>query len=169
MKVRLKDTISGILVEAEITVTGLSDMPLKKDGWNFNWRQLYQEHIGTMLFKLTLEDSPKQVEGMLMLTLQGNGLLYMDCVEVAPHNYGSKGRYDLVAGCLLAYGCLMGKEHGKEQYEGYLSFESKTVLIEMYQEKYGATWAMGQRMFFSPEAGIKLIELYLRGSEKLQK
>jgi hypothetical protein len=100
-----------------------------------------------------------------MLSLLENGIVYMDCIEVAPKNYGSKGRYDLVAGSLIAYGCKLSFELGKPPYNGYLAFESKTVLIELYQEKYGATWAMGQRMFFSPDAGVKLMELYLQGSE----
>ncbi|MBI5914404.1 MAG: hypothetical protein HY842_03445 [Bacteroidetes bacterium] len=164
MKVSVKDTLSGNLIAAEIKAARLADMPLKKDGWQFNWRELCKKS-GATFFKLTLENSAQKVEGMLMLTLQDGGMLYMDCLEVAPKNYGSKGQLDFVAGCLLAYACKLSKEIGKPPYDGYLSFESKTVLIEMYQKKYGATWAMGQRMFFSPAAGIKLMELFLQSSE----
>lgn len=164
MKVQVKDTLSGKLVPAEIMDANFNDMPFKKDGWHFTWRELFRKQ-GAVFYKLVLDDSPQKIEGMIMLRLLDEGIVYMDCIEVAPHNYGSKGRYDLVAGCLIAYGCRLSFELGKASYNGYLLFESKTVLIEMYQNKYGATWAMmGQRMFFTPEAGIKLMELYLRDS-----
>ena len=164
MKTHLKETSTGKMVAAEIVAAQLSDMPLKKDGWNFNWRALYKKPK-SIFYKAVLADSTKKIEGIIMLTLQEDGILYMDCIEVAPINYGSKGKYDFVAGALLAFGCHLSREFGKPPYEGYLSFESKTVLIELYEKKYGASWAMGRRMFFSPEAGIKLMELYLQGSE----
>lgn len=43
MKVMLKDTQSGNPVAAEIKAAELADMPLKKDGWQFNWRELYAQ------------------------------------------------------------------------------------------------------------------------------
>ena len=45
---------------------------------------------------------------------------------------------------------------------GFLSFESKTKLMKLYQEKYGAIAAMGQKMFFDPEGGKKLMRMYLK-------
>lgn len=163
MKVQVKDTLSGNMASAEIMVAKFSDMPLKKDGWQFTWRELFRKQ-GAVFYKLVLDDSPQKIEGIIMLSLLDYGIVYMDCIEVAPHNYGSKGRYDLVAGCLIAYGCMQSFELGKPPYDGCLSFESKTVLIALYQEKYGATMGLGQRMFFSPQAGIKLMELYLQDS-----
>lgn len=114
-----------------------------------------------MFFKITLEESPDQIEGMVMLSLMYDEMLYLNNIEVAPHNYGKGGQYDNVAGCLLAFACRMGMSHGKGNYKGFLAFDSKTELIELYQNKYGATWAMGQKMYFTPEAGDKLMEKYL--------
>lgn len=125
-----------------------------------------RHRLKAWFFMLSLKNSPTLAEGMLMITLQEPGLLYMDCIEVAPHNYGANGKYDLVAGCLLAYGCKLSQELGRGPYKGYLSFESKTVLIDLYQEKYGATWAMGQRMYFDPEAGSRLMATYFKNQKK---
>jgi len=50
----------------------------------------------------------------------------------------------------------------KYKHKGYLTFESKTKLIPLYQQKYGAILAMGQRMFIDPEMGLKLIDKYLK-------
>ena len=63
--------------------------------------------------------------------------------------------------CLIAYGCPISFEIGKNNYEGFLTFESKTELIQLYHDRYGATLAAGQRMFIEPEVSIELIEKYL--------
>ncbi len=96
-----------------------------------------------------------------MLSVMYEEMLYMNNIEVAPHNLGSDGKYDNVAGCLIAFGCLKSFELGKNTYKGYLTFESKTELIPLYQDKYGATLAMGQRMFIDPDTGLGLIDKYL--------
>jgi hypothetical protein len=63
---------------------------------------------------------------------------------------------------LLAFACYKSFELGRGHYVGFLSFESKTKLMKLYQEKYGAIAAMGQKMFFDPEGGKKLMRMYLK-------
>jgi hypothetical protein len=41
-------------------------------------------------------------------------------------------------------------------------FESKTKLIELYLNKYGAMLLGGRRMAFNDDAGQKLIDRYLQ-------
>lgn len=163
MKVQIKDISTDSLVAAEVVKANFNDMPLKKDGWQFTWRELFRKQSAAF-YKLVLENSPYKIEGMIMLSLLDGGIVFMDSIEVAPHNYGSKGRYDSVAGRLIAYGSNLSFELGKPPYDGCLSFESKTVLMELCLNKYGASMGLGQRMFFSPEAGFRLMELYLQGS-----
>ena len=88
-------------------------------------------------------------------------MLIMDLVEIAPHNIGRESkRYDYVAGCLIAFAC---RESFKleNNYKGFLSFESKTELIEWYMDKYHAKIAMGQKMYIAPNDGQHLINEYL--------
>lgn len=160
MKVYLEEVASGEQIEALISKASLKEMPLRKDGWQFTWKQLGKTE-GADFFKLTKLDSPQEIEGILMLTLLNEEMLFMNNIEVAPHNYGSKGKYENVAESLIAFACLKSFEQGKNYYLGYLSFESKTRLISLYQEKYGATLAVGQKMFFAPEAGKTLMKKYL--------
>jgi hypothetical protein len=160
MKVYLQEVKSGNLVEAIISKALKADLPLRKDGWQFTWRKLGKVE-GAQFYKLTTVESPDEVEGMLMLTLFNEEMLYMNNIEVAPHNFGSEGKYDHVAGSLIAFACYKSFELGKNYYMGFLSFDSKTRLIELYEKKYGATFAMGQKMFFDPEAGKKLMKRYL--------
>ncbi|HMQ46132.1 MAG TPA: hypothetical protein PKA00_00265 [Saprospiraceae bacterium] len=161
MKVYLEEVASGVTIEALITKAEAKEMPLKKKGWQFNWRQLSKTE-GADFYKLTKLDTPEEIEGVLMITLLNEEMLYMNNIEVAPHNYGSNGKYSKVAGSLLAFACYKSFEQGKSYYLGYLSFDSKTSLIRLYQEKYGATLAMGQKMFFDPDAGKKLMKKYLK-------
>lgn len=148
-------------IEAIIQKANSRDMPIKKNGWQFTWKSLYKTE-GSEFYKLTLRDTKPEVEGVIMLSLMHDEMLYMNNIEIAPRNLGSNGKYDNVAGCLLAFGCKMSFEIGKNAYKGYLTFESKSTLISLYQKKYGATLAMGQRMFIEPNIGLELIEKYLK-------
>lgn len=47
----------------------------------------------------------------------------MAYIEVAPHNRGIDKKYDLVAGCLIAYACRLSFIHGKDAYKGWLAFD----------------------------------------------
>ena len=156
--VYILEVLKNKLVEAEIVLTKKENIPLKKDGWNFNWRQLSKkENVQSYVLKLV--NSEKTVEGALLLKIEEN-MLIMDVLELAPHNIGSKKRYDYVAGSLIAYACRKSfKLEGN--YKGFLTFVSKTNLIDWYIEKYGAELALGQRMFIDWENGKKLIEKYL--------
>ncbi|WP_445955837.1 hypothetical protein [Yeosuana sp.] len=146
------------LIEAEIVIAS-GKMPLKKDGWNFNWNELIKEK-NTKTYILKLKDSTQITQGIIQLRIE-NDMLIMDVVEIAPHNLGSSNKkFDLVAGCLIAFACRESfKIEGN--YRGFLTFTSKTNLIEWYKKKYGATQALGQRMFIDDINGLKLIEKYL--------
>ena len=144
---------------------GLADMPLKKDGWQFNWRELHRENKQSLFFKLTLHKSPEKAEGMVVFTMLENGLLYMDCIEVAPTNYGSKGRYDYVAGSLLAIGCLLAGKLGRDVY----------IRLSPFYQQNRLDWALCQQIrhyagrwpkaIFQRHRWEKLIDTYLIGDQ----
>lgn len=89
-------------------------------------------------------------------------MVIMDVIEIAPHNIGSSNKkYNDVAGCLIAFACRESfKIEGN--YKGFLTFTSKTNLIDWYKNTYGATQTLGQRMFIDDLAGLKLTEKYLK-------
>lgn len=160
----LLDLKTDTLVEAEIVKATIKDMPLKKDKWNFNWRAIFK-YKNTETFILRLTSNPESIQGVLQLKKQG-GMLIMDLVEIAPHNIGQENkRYDYVAGCLIAFAC---RETFKleNNYKGFLTFESKTQLIEWYMENYYAKIAIGQKMYIEPINGQKLIEKYINRKNK---
>lgn len=151
------DKINGELVSSEILPIDTKAIPLKKDGWSFNWRQLSKEG---QVFVLKTINSPNNIEGVLCLKREQN-MLIMEALELAPYNIGQTDkRYDYVAGCLIAHGCRESFKI-KGDYKGFLTFVSKTNLIKWYSEKYVAELALGQRMFIDWENGEKLIDKYL--------
>ncbi|MEZ4849015.1 MAG: hypothetical protein R3B93_10455 [Bacteroidia bacterium] len=165
MKVTLFDRFIEEEINAEISqVYDWLLLPSEEENWNFTWQQLYKGHQESLFFQINLVSSSDQIEGLIMLSLQMNEMLFMHNIEIAPHNVGSKGRYRRVAGCLLAFSCSLSFNLGKGDYRGYLSFKSKTELIELYMKKYGARIAVGQNLFFNPEAGKELIKTYLNQS-----
>lgn len=146
------------LIKAEIIVAN-GNVPSQKDGWKFDWNKQVKES-NTKTYILRLKDNIQGIEGILQLRIE-HDMLIMDIIEIAPHNLGSTNKkYDYVAGCLIAFAC---RESFKIEgpYKGYLTFVSKTNLIEWYKKQYGATQALGQRMFIDDSIGLKLIQKYL--------
>jgi len=159
MKIQILEIESEEWIDSEILKAIRKDMPFKRNGWQFTWRTLFKVE-GADFYKLFVS-SNREIQGMLMLSLMNDEMLYMNNIEVAPSNYGSNGKHEHVAGALIAYACLKSFELANDNYRGFLTFESKTKLIPFYQKKYGAVLAMGHRMFIEPETGRRLIKQYL--------
>jgi hypothetical protein len=157
--VYILDVKSDQLVKAEIVVPKPNEIPLKRDGWNFNWRELSKAKDSRMLIIRTIGLNPS-IEGAIQLKTE-NEMLIMNVLEIAPHNIGRKSKkYDYVAGCLIAFACKESFKL-KSAYKGFLTFMSKSSLIKWYSEKYGASVGLGQRMYIDSEKGLKLIHEYL--------
>jgi len=161
MEVDLIENKTGLIKKALIELATLKEIPPKKGGWKFTWRKLIKTE-GSSVYRISLLETPSRVEGLVMLTLMFDEMIYMNDIEVAPHNYGRNGEYENVAGCLIAFACKESFEKGKNDYRGFLSFDSKTQLIEFYARKYGATVARGSKMYIGPKEGKELIRKYLK-------
>lgn len=164
MQIKLLEVKTGQEVKGTISRLRSSEIPLKKDNWRFNWRELFRTE-GSSFFKITLLNSPDQIEGVIMLSVYFGEMVYMNNLELAPHNIGKGKQYDWVAGCLIAYGCRFSLEEGKGNYQGFLTFESKTALIPWYEHKYGAIRSMGQKMFIKENQGESLISQHLENNQ----
>ena len=162
IKISLFDRKTNKRIVARISEASLADLPLKKDRWQFNWRQLFGE-AGSKTCVLKTSETKHNPEGIISLKIE-NGMLIMNHLEIAPRNVGSKNKqFDSVAGCLIAFACRESFKI-KGIYKGYLAFVSKTSLIEWYKNKYGAEQIAGQRMIINPMAGEKLINKYLKSA-----
>ncbi len=107
-----------------------------------------------------IENQSSRVHGVIQL-IKDEGMLIMELIELAPFNIGSNKEHEKVAGCLIAFGCRESLKLNSA-YKGYLTFVSKSSLIELYKSKYHATQSIGTRMYIDPTSGEKLIKTYLQ-------
>jgi len=77
--------------------------------------------------------------------------VYMHLIESAPFNIGKDKAYIGVPGNLVAFACKLSFQRGGE---GYVSFLSKTKLIEHYEKCLGAIHFGGHNMVITTEAAL---------------
>ena len=130
--------------ELPIAVTPVlqTDLPLvtKKRGWKFNWKKEFNSQ-NLQLFKLLLLEDPV-IQGLISIENM-DSFIEMHLIETATHNFGKGKKYYGVAGNLVAFACKCSFEMG---YEGYVSFRSKTRLIQHYIDTLGAQITLKDRM-----------------------
>ncbi len=83
----------------------------------------------------------------------------MHLIESAPFNRGSLKMYLGVPGNLVAFACKISFQRG---FDGFLSFRSKTQLIEHYVRTLGAYHFGGHLMIIPTEAAAKLVSQYFK-------
>jgi hypothetical protein len=82
---------------------------------------------------------------------------YLHLIESAPFNLGRNKLYEGVPGNLFAFACKTSWDKG---YQGFVSFTSKTKLIEHYEKNLGASLIGGHKMVIYPNEALKLIKKY---------
>lgn len=154
MKIKILDTKRKKSVVARISKISKKELPQTK--WKFDWKSLHTRK--SKVFKLTYEN---EIQGLLKMTKVDEGYYEMPNLELSPENYGAKGKFKNIAGCLIAYACLLTFELNNGNYKGYLAFTSKGKLINHYEKHYYAELVYREKMIIFPENGKKLIKKYL--------
>ena len=125
-----KSTKPNIAVRRRI----FSPRKSKKNGWLFNWATEFKL-TERQVFKLTIRNNPDIVQGLLSIS-DYNDHYYLHLIESSPFNLGKNKLYGGVPGNLFAFTCKSSWDKG---YQGFVSFTSKTRLIEHYEKTLGAT------------------------------
>lgn len=151
--------ISGDSFRTEVSLLTKSDLKtiLKKRGWIFDWDFEFTQ-LDREVYKLTISDNPDIIQGLISLTVKHDHV-YMYLLENAPFNIGKNKLYEGVPGNLVAYACRLSFQRGGE---GFVSFESKTKLIDHYVNSLGACYLGGQLMVIDTIAARKLVEKYFK-------
>ncbi|MEO6001202.1 MAG: hypothetical protein ABIN89_30400 [Chitinophagaceae bacterium] len=155
----IQNTISGDGFPTDVSHLTKADLKqvTKKNGWSFNWKAELDDDTREV-YKLTITNNPNIIQGLLSFTVQPDHI-YMDLLESAPFNRGMNKLYEGVAGNLVAYACKVSFQHG---FNGYLSFTSKTKLIDHYKMTLGAVQFGGQLMIINTIAANNLIDKYFK-------
>lgn len=168
MKVKILKVELDELVLARIMEKGKYKLPSLHEGWRFNFPKHAKER-GTHAYILVTDETPDIIEGCLLYKMKDEQEPYMSYIETAPHNRGMDKKYDLVAGCLIAFACRLSFTLGKGDYKGWLAFdvmeESKADekrLMSLYSKDYHAFNISGTTMMIiEPKDGENLILKYL--------
>jgi len=152
--------------ETVISLVKVQDLKVvtKKNGWKFNWKQELNQQQ-RQVYKLSTEKEPNLIQGLVSLEIrEKDKFIFMHLIENSPLNIGPNKLYRGICANLVAYGCKLSVEYG---FEGYLSFDAKTALIEHYQKALGAMHIGGQKMIIDSTAAIRLISRYFSNKEEI--
>lgn len=151
------NTISGDSFPTDVHPVTSADFKKTtiKNGWNFNWSHEFKLK-DRKVFKLTIRNNPEIIQGLLSISNYDDHF-YIHLVESAPFNLGKKKLYVGVPGNLFAFTCKISWDNG---YQGFISFTSKTKLVEHYEKSLGATHVGGHKMVIFPQEALKLIRKY---------
>jgi hypothetical protein len=153
----LENVITGDSFPTAIVLANSKDFKsiTKKERWLFNWKSEFKKPDRDV-YKLTIVNNQSVIQGLISLTVRTDHV-YMHFIESAPFNKGREKVYNGVPGNMIAFACKLSFQRG---YEGYLSFLSKTNLIEHYEKTLGAIHVGGLLMVINTNAALKLINKY---------
>ena len=151
----LIDTSTGEEVETEYWMRETPIKPKDYKGWKFNWS--ITEKNGYHIYELFLKGDDT-VQGRISVKVDG-GVVDVDIVETAPHNYSHIGRYEGVGAHLFAIACQVSLDAG---CDGFVAFTSKSDLVEYYKEKLNAGVFRDRRMYIDENAAQILLDKYMR-------
>ncbi|PGH39239.1 MAG: hypothetical protein CRN43_10395 [Candidatus Nephrothrix sp. EaCA] len=153
----IENAASGDSFATEVSALTNSDLKLvtRSNGWLFNWRNEFKIPARDV-YKLTIVNNMSIIQGLICLEVKSDHV-YMHLLESAPFNRGKEKAYNGVPANWVAFGCKLSFERG---HEGYLSFLSKTVLIDHYEKTLGASHFGRRAMVIETQAALTLINKY---------
>jgi len=103
-------------------------------------------------------DNKSVIQGLISIS-DYKDHIYIHVIESSPFNRGKRKMYVGVPGNLMAFAC---KDSWDKGYEGFVSFISKTRLIDHYEQTLGAIHVGGHKMVIFPKEALKLIKKYYK-------
>lgn len=155
----VENVVSGDSFPTEISYLTKNDLRRisKKNGWLFNWKREL-ETDNREVYKLTIQGNPGIIQGLVSISVEEDHV-HMHLIESAPFNKGKAKIYLGVPGNLVAYACKVSFQKG---FDGFVSFHSKTQLIDHYVKTLNAYHFGGHLMIIETLAAKDLIEKYFK-------
>jgi hypothetical protein len=153
----LENVITGDSFPTDIVMTEINDFKsiTKKEGWLFDWKSEFKKPDRDV-YKLTIVNNQTVIQGLISLSVNIDHV-YMHLIESAPFNKGKDKVYVGAPGNLVAFACKLSFQRG---FQGYLSFLSKTNLINHYERTLGAAHVGGNLMIINTISALRLINKY---------
>jgi len=153
----IENTVTGDSLPTEISLITKDDAArIKKDKtWLFDWDQEYKTPK-RQVYKLTVQNNPQIIQGLACFEVMSDHV-FMHLIESAHFNRGAQKMYKGVMGNLVAFGCKLSFEKGKD---GCLSFIAKTALIQHYIDSLGAFLFGARTMIIETRSALRLTQKY---------
>jgi hypothetical protein len=155
----ITNSISGDSFPTEVSLLSKEDLKQvqKKNGWLFSWKE---EHNlpDREVYKLTIVNNTNIVQGIASLTVRTDNV-FLHLIENAPFNKGKEKLYEGVAGNLVAFACRLSFQRGSD---GFVSFHSKTNLIDHYVKTLDAIHYGNHLMIINTESALRLVNKYFK-------
>ncbi len=155
----VENVLSGDSFPTDISYLTRADLKqvTKKNGWLFNWKKEL-DIDNREVYKLTIQGNEDVIQGLVSLSVEDDHV-YMHLIESASFNKGKTKIYLGVPGNLVAYACRLSFQKG---FDGFVSFHSKTKLIDHYIKTLGAYHFGGHLMIIETLPARVLIEKYFK-------
>jgi hypothetical protein len=152
--VMIREIATGKWIAVSVEPVEAADVRNLGTGWEFDWLT----EIGRAeVFKLIDPAAPKAIYGLIALARRQDHV-EVTLLESSPENVGADKRFERIPGCLLSYAVRLSLSL---QFEGCLALESKTDLIDHYENKYGfSRLGHSSRMLLMPGAAARLLAEY---------
>lgn len=163
----LNDTYVDTVYEKIDHISSSTALQMKKyEKWEFDWSD--SDLDDCTLYALYVKDV-RGTQGLIACREYKNsgntkGYIEVPMVEANPKNVGSKGRYKGVGAHLFSIACRLSFELG---YDGYVTFVSKTDLVQHYIDELHAEILFDSNMQLGTEASKRLIEIYDRKARNM--
>lgn len=153
----IENVTTGDSFSTDISILLYHDLKTisKLRGWVFNWRDEYKEPARDV-FKLTIVNNTSVIQGVISLEVKTDHV-YLHLIESAPFNKGKNKMYSGVSGNMVAFACKLSFQRG---FDGYVSFISKSQLIEHYEKNLGAIHIGSRTMVIETQPALKLMNKY---------
>ena len=155
----ITNSISGDSFPTDVSLLTKNDLKQinKKNGWLFNWKEelsLPDREV----YKLTIVNNPNITQGIASLTIKSDHVV-IHLIENAAFNKGKGKLYEGVAGNLVAFACRLSFQRGAN---GFVSFHSKTNLVNHYVKTLNARHYGNQLMVIDTDAAQILVDNYFK-------
>jgi hypothetical protein len=152
----VENALTGDSFKTEVLEFTKKDIKaIKQRGWLFDWAKESMDK-SKKIYKLVLTENPVNIQGLISLEEKPDHI-YMHLIESAIFNRGPRKAYLGVPGNLVTYACRLSFDKG---FGGYVSFESKTRLIDHYKKTLGAELLFNNVMAIDSRAAYRLVNQY---------
>lgn len=155
----ITNCISGDSFPTDVSLLSKADLKQtsKIKGWLFDWKKELAAP-DREIYKLTIVNNPLIVQGVASLSIKADHI-FLNLIENAPFNKGKAKLYEGVAGNLVAFACRLSFQRG---HDGFVSFHSKTNLIDHYIDTLHAKHYGNQVMVIDHVAALRLVDKYFK-------